>query len=148
MIVRDLTSKAPVTLPVDASIEAAARLMDHQAVGAIIVVDGDRPVGVVTDRDLVVRGLARRVPFDGRIDSVMSPGVVVLDADADVRSAIATFASHPFRRAPVVDGATIVGMVTVDDLVVALSRMLGELTTGVAAQLLFGHAEPTPPVPA
>jgi hypothetical protein len=51
MIVRDLTSKAPVTLPLDASIE---------------------------------RGLARRVPFDGRIDSVMSPGVVVLDADADV----------------------------------------------------------------
>jgi hypothetical protein len=39
-------------------------------------------------------------------------------------------------------------MVTVDDLVVALSRMLGELTTGVAAQLLFGHAEPMPPVPA
>jgi CBS domain-containing protein len=148
MIVRDLTSKEPVTLPIDASIETAARLMDQRAVGAIIVVDGDRPVGVVTDRDLVVRGLARRVPLDGRIDSVMSPGVVVLDADADVRGAIAMFASHPFRRAPVVDGARMVGMVTVDDLVVVVSRMLGELTTGVAAQLLFGHAESTPPVPA
>jgi predicted transcriptional regulator len=88
------------------------------------------------------------VPLDGRVDSVMTSGVVVLDVDADLRSAIAMFASHPFRRAPVVEGVKMVGMVTVDDLVVALSRMLGELTTGVAAQLLFGHAEPMPPVPA
>ena len=133
----------------DASIEAAARLMDHQAVGAVIVVDGDRPVGR-RDRPRPRRsGLARRVPFDGRIDSVMSPGVVVLDADADVRSAIA-IVRQPSVPAPARSwtAATIVGMVTVDDLVVALSRMLGELTTGVTAQLLFGHAEPTPPVPA
>jgi CBS domain-containing protein len=44
------------------------------------------------------------VPLDGRVDSVMTSGVVVLDVDADVRSAIAMFAGHPFRRAPVVEG--------------------------------------------
>jgi CBS domain-containing protein len=148
MKVRELTSKTPVTLPVDATIEAAAQLMDQRAVGAVIVVDEGRPVGIVTDRDLTVRALARRVPFDGRIDSVMTTGVVAIDADADAQRAIAIFASHPFRRLPVVDGAHVIGMVTVDDLVVTVGRMLGELTTGVTAQLLFGHAESSPPVPA
>jgi CBS domain-containing protein len=47
MKVRDLTTKAPVTLPADATIEAAARLMDLHAVGAVVIVDGERPVGVV-----------------------------------------------------------------------------------------------------
>jgi len=146
MNVRELTSKSPVTLPADATIEEAARLMDHQAVGAIVIVDGERPVGIVTDRDVVVRAVARRAPFDGRIDSIMTTGLVAVDADADVQRAIAIFASHAFRRLPVVEGATVIGMVTVDDLVVALGRMFAELTTGVTAQLLFGHAEPSPPV--
>jgi CBS domain-containing protein len=148
MMLRELTSKAPVTLASDATIEAAARLMDQHAVGAVIVVDGARPVGVVTDRDLVVRALARGVRGDGRVDSVMTPGLVSIDADADLRQAIAVFASHPFRRLPVVDGDTVIGMVTVDDLVVVLGRQLGEVITGVSAQLLFGHPEPVPPVPA
>jgi CBS domain-containing protein len=147
MMLRELTSKAPVTLASDATIEEAARLMDQYSVGAVIVVDGVRPVGVVTDRDLVVRALARGVRGDGRVDSVMTPGLVSIDADADVRQAIALFASHPFRRLPVVDGDTVIGMVTVDDLVVVLGRQLGDVITGVSAQLLFGHPEPVLPVP-
>ena len=148
MNVRDLIVKPPVTMAADATVEAAANLMDQRAVGAVVIVDDGRPVGIVTDRDLVVRGMARRIPPDARIDSVMSTGIVAIDATADVQHAIAVFNHHPFRRLPVVDGADIVGMVTVDDLVVAISRALADLTTGVTAQLLFGHAEAKPPVPA
>lgn len=148
MNLRDLIAKPPVTLPADGTVEAAANLMDQRAVGAVIIVDDDRPIGIVTDRDLVVRGMARRVPPDARIDSVMSTGIVAIDAGADVQHAVAIFNNHPFRRLPVVDGTHIIGMITVDDLVVACSRALAELTTGVTAQLLFGHAEPKPPVPA
>jgi CBS domain-containing protein len=148
MNVRDLTAKPPVTMPPDGTVEAAANLMDQHAVGAVIIVDGDRPVGIVTDRDLVVRGMARRIAPDARIDGVMSTGIVAIDATSDLNHAVAVFNTHAFRRLPVVDGAHIVGMITVDDLVVAFSRTLGELTTGITAQLLFGHPEPKPPVPA
>jgi CBS domain-containing protein len=82
---RDLTAKPAVTVPVDATIETAAQLMDKHAVGAVVVVDDDRPVGIVTDRDIVVRGVARRSPFDGRIDSAMTSGVVAIDAADDGR---------------------------------------------------------------
>jgi CBS domain-containing protein len=144
MKMRDLTPKSPVTVLTDTTIEATARLMDERAVGAVVVVDGDRPVGIVTDRDIVVRGVARRSPMDARIDSVMTAGVVAIDADDDERKAVAIFASHPFRRLPVVEGGRMIGMITVDDLTVVLTRTLDELTNGVTAQLLFGHPEPSP----
>ena len=75
--------KAPVTLPIDATIDEAAVAMDQNSVGAVVVVDADRPVGVVTDRD-PWSGMARRAPPDSRVDSVMSAGVICVDADAEL----------------------------------------------------------------
>lgn len=147
MRVRDAIRRPPTWLPCEATIAEAARVMDEAAVGSVIVSDGERPVGVVTDRDLVVRALARGIPPDGRIDSVMSGGVVCIDADADLHDALLTFAKFPFRRLPVVDGALLVGMITVDDLLVDLASDLANLTRGVTAQVLFGHPEAQPPVP-
>ena len=138
-------TRAPVTLPIEATIHEAAVAMDHHAVGAVIVVDGGRPVGVVTDRDLVVRALARREPLDARVDSVMSAGVVCVDADEELHKVTTILGTYPFRRVPVVDGDRVVGMVTLDDLIVRLVRDLHDATKGVAAQLWFGHPEPQPP---
>jgi signal-transduction protein with cAMP-binding, CBS, and nucleotidyltransferase domain len=148
MKVRDVMVKPPITLPIGATIEQAARAMDVGAVGAVVIVEGDRPVGLVTDRDLVVRALARRMPPDGRVDAVMSAGVVCVDADAELARVTAILGAHPFRRVPVVDNDRMIGMVSLDDLVVRLAGDLYELTKGVTAQLLFGHAEPQLPAPA
>ena len=70
MQARAATRKAPVTVAPDSTIAEVAALMDRAVVGGVVVVDGDRPVGIVTDRDLAVRALARRVPPDARVDSV------------------------------------------------------------------------------
>jgi CBS domain-containing protein len=96
----DATRKAPVTIAAGASLAEAAGMMDQCVVGALIVVDGERPVGIVTDRDLVVRGLARDVPADARVDAVMTQGIHALDADADVRAALPILRSHAIRRLP------------------------------------------------
>lgn len=148
MRVRDAIRKNPQMLPVTATIREAAGLMDEAGVGAIIVTDDSRPVGIVTDRDLVVRAIARSLPGDGRIDAVMSMGVVCIDADADLHEAVLMFSTYPFRRLPVVAGHVVVGMITVDDLLVDLTGDLVNVTKGLTAQVLFGHAEPRPPVPA
>jgi CBS domain-containing protein len=137
--------KAPVTVAVDATIHQAAVAMDQHSVGAVVVVDHDRPVGVVTDRDLVVRALARRLPPDARVDGVMSGNVVCVGADDELHVVSAILSSHPFRRVPVVEHRRVVGMITLDDLIVRLAGDLHEATKGVTAQLLFGHPEPQPP---
>jgi CBS domain-containing protein len=138
----DAIRKRPVSIPPDWTIAEAARRMDEAAVGAVVVVDGDRPVGIVTDRDLVVRGLARALPADARIDAVMSADLVTLNANADVREAFKIFHSHPFRRIPVVDQGQLAGMVTIDDLLIDLVGDLAALTRPVTGQVIWGSPEP------
>jgi CBS domain-containing protein len=137
--------KAPVTVTADATIQEAAVAMDRHSVGAVVVLEGDRPIGVVTDRDLVVRALARRLPADARVDAVMSRGVVCVGADDELHNVTAILSNHAFRRVPVVDDRRVVGMITLDDLIVRLAGDLHEATKGVTAQLLFGHPGPKPP---
>jgi CBS domain-containing protein len=137
--------KAPVTVAVDATIHQAAVAMDQHSVGAVVVVEDERPVGMLTDRDLVVRALARRLPPDARVDGVMSGDVVCVGADDELHVVSAILSTHPFRRVPVVDHRRLVGMITLDDLIVRLVSDLHEATKGVTAQLLFGHPEPQPP---
>src|SRR5512133_353758 len=90
--------KRPAVIGADFSITEAARRMNEAVVGALVVMDGDRPVGIVTDRDLVLRAVAHDLPGDARIDSVMSHDLVILDANADLRDAFAIFRSHAIRR--------------------------------------------------
>jgi len=144
--VKEVIRKLPETIEVDRSIAEAAQQMDQAAVGALVVVDQGQPVGIVTDRDLVVRGLARHVAPSGRIDGVMSMGLIALDADDDLRHAIDLFSVHAIRRLPVVDGDRVCGMITLDDLIVDVAQDLAEAIRPMTAQVLFGHAEPIPPV--
>ncbi|MBK5289664.1 MAG: CBS domain-containing protein [Acidimicrobiia bacterium] len=137
----DAVRKQPVTIDAAESIHTAAQLMDQQAVGAVIVLDGGVPVGIVTDRDLVVRGLAQATPADGRIDSVMTTELVSLDAEADLRDALPIFRSHAIRRLPLIEAGAVVGMLTVDDLLIDLTADLGDLARPITGEVIFGHAE-------
>jgi CBS domain-containing protein len=120
-------------------------MMDRVGVGALAVVDEDRLIGLVTDRDLVRRGLARDVPADARVDSVMSMPVVTIDADADLRDALALFRRNPVRRLAVVREGHFVGMITVDDLLINLAADLSDLARPVTAEVLFGHHDSAVP---
>lgn len=137
----DAIRKPPVTIAPEASIAEAARLMDTHVVGALVVMDGDRPLGVVTDRDVVVRAVARGIPADARVDSVMSPGVIAVDAGADIRESFAVFRSHAIRRLPVVERGHIVGMLTTDDLLIDIVGDLGDLVRPITGQVVFGYPE-------
>lgn len=148
MNVREYLQRSPVVVQPDETIESAARTMAREGVGTLIVADHGRLVGIVTDRDLVLRALATRTPLDARIDSVMSMDVVAVDADSDVRDALRAFSRHAVRRLPVLDGDTIVGLVSVDEMTIVLAEEFGEIVKGLTAQSLFPHAADLAPVPA
>ena len=138
--------KAPASIAGERPITEAAALMDLLAVGALVVVEPDgRPVGIVTDRDLVVRAMANRLSPDARVDMVMSTDLVTLAPEADLRDAFRVFDEHAIRRLPLVADDRLVGMLTVDDLVVDVTADLARLVRPVTDQVLFGHAEPSPP---
>lgn len=138
----DLVLRPPATIDCAAMVTTAARLMDEKAVGALVVTDRAVPVGIVTDRDLTVRALARRLSPDARVDGVMTTGLHTLPADADIGEAPPILRAHRVRRLPIVAGDRMVGMLTVDDLLVDLAGSLWDLAQPVTGQVLFGHPEP------
>jgi signal-transduction protein with cAMP-binding, CBS, and nucleotidyltransferase domain len=142
----DAARKPPATIAADRTITQAAQEMDRLAVGALVVVEPHgRPAGIVTDRDLVVRAVARRADADARVDSVMTTDLVALAPDADLREAFVIFDRHALRRLPLVADDVVVGMLTMDDLVVDVTADLARLTRPITAQVLFGHQEPSTP---
>ena len=142
----DAARKPPATIAADRTITQAAQEMDHLAVGALVVVEpSGRPAGIVTDRDLVVRAVARRADPEARVDSVMTTDLVALAPDADLREAFGIFERHTLRRLPLVADDVVVGMLTMDDLVVDVTADLARLTRPITAQVLFGHQEPSTP---
>jgi len=128
------------------TIRDAAELMEQAGVGALGILDHDRLVGIVTDRDLVRRALAHGLPADTRVDAVMSTPVVTIDADADDREAFHLFGTHGLRRLAVVgDRGEFVGIVSIDDMLIRLTDQLADLTRPITAEALFAHRDPQVP---
>jgi CBS domain-containing protein len=132
----------------DDTIERAAMVMADHGAGALLVREDDRVIGIVTDRDLVVRAIAKRVASDARVDSIMSMYVVSIPLDCDVNDAVRAFGEHAVRRLPVMDGEQVAGVLSVDDLMIALAQQFNELIRGVTGQLMFPHAGDPVNVPA
>lgn len=126
-------SAPPVSVPPEATLETAARHMAGAGVGALPVVDDDRVVGVVTDRDLAVRGMGRGLPPQEWVAAVMSGDPVTVEADLTVPEALMAMRSIDTRHLPVTQDGRLVGMVSFDDLFCYLVVQLAELARVVNA---------------
>lgn len=133
MPVGEICNREVVVAERTTTIVEAARLMRRYHVGDLVVVDevqGRRvPVGMVTDRDLVVEVIAREQPFAScTVTAIMSATVVCVPETAGVIEAIQLMRSHGVRRVPVVDaGGALVGILAADDLLDLLAEELSAL---------------------
>jgi CBS domain-containing protein len=146
MRTKDAVRRSGVGIEPGRTIRDAAEVMEQAGVGALAVIDGEQLVGVVTDRDLVRRAMARGLATDARVDAVMTTPVVTIDAEADLHDAFGLFRTHAVRRLAVVLDSTFVGMITIDDLLIDLAGDLADLARPVTAEVLFAHRDS--PVPA
>ena len=143
----DTLRRSAVAIGPEQTVADAAGIMEAAGVGAVAVVDGDhRLIGIVTDRDLVRRVMAKGLPADSRVDSVMTGPVVTIEARADLHEAFGLLRSHAVRRLAVVDEGRFVGMVTVDDLLVDIAADLSDLARPITAEVLFPHHDSPVPV--
>jgi CBS domain-containing protein len=118
--VREIMTPNPVGVYFDQTIAETARIMRDSQVGAVLVVNGQALAGVVTDRDLVVRGIATGAGLDSPVGPLCSPELVTVSADADISEAQRLIRENAIRRLPVVEnGGHVVGMVSLSDLAVA-----------------------------
>jgi CBS domain-containing protein len=133
MQIKYAMSTPPASVPSMASLEDAARHMAHAGVGALPVVEDDGVIGIVTDRDLVVRAMACGLSAQSQVGTVMSTDPVTVDADSTVTAALQTMRSVQVRHLPVVAEGQLVGMVSFDDLLWHVTRQLADLAAVVDA---------------
>ncbi|HLF40541.1 MAG TPA: CBS domain-containing protein [Acidimicrobiia bacterium] len=146
MLVIEAMRRPLVSVTPETTLGEAARTMADQGVGALIVVGNDgRVAGIVTDRDLVVRAMAKEIPLDARVDMVMTTDVVTLDVSSDLRAAYPLFRRHAVRRLPIVDDGKPMGVISTDDLVMDISADLADVARPITGEVIFGHHEPDVP---
>ncbi|WP_372498713.1 CBS domain-containing protein [Yinghuangia soli] len=110
-------TETPVTMDAKASIGDAARCMRDDDIGDVLVTDGEKLYGVVTDRDLVVRAMAKQQDLEQTaVGSIASRSMVTVAPDDAVDHAVHVMRTHALRRLPVVDGERLVGIVSLGDL--------------------------------
>ncbi|MFD0268216.1 CBS domain-containing protein [Streptomyces sp. NPDC127106] len=129
-------SAPAVSVNTTTTIGEAARHMDVYAVGCLVVTEGGVLRGIVTDRDIAVRAVAAGLDRDDPIGEVMTTPVVTVDVTDDIHAAYRTFRNSGVRRLPVLDGQRVVGMLTLDDLLMDVFRRVADLLGPVAWSVL------------
>lgn len=115
--VRDaMTPNVQSAAPTDSLVDAAVKMRDED-VGSLPVVEGERVIGIVTDRDIVVRAVAERLdPQSITVGEVASREVVTVEPEQDLDEALVLMASHRVRRLPVVEDGRLVGVLAQADI--------------------------------
>src|SRR5688572_18507731 len=122
MNIRDVMTSNPRTVSPEDTIQNAARIMRDEDTGVVPVVDNGRPVGIVTDRDIVVRAVADGSQINRPVREIVSNNLVAATPDMSTREASALMSEHQVRRLPVVEGDRLVGIVSIGDLAVKEGR--------------------------
>ena len=141
MTIEKHLSRPAITIRSDASIHAAAKEMQHEAVGCLVATDTDgKAVGILTDRDLALRVVGRACdPADVTVADVMSTDLVSVAKTDDPETIISRMKARGVRRVPVLDEGKPIAMVVLDDILQVLARELHDL--GTEARQRYRHAE-------
>lgn len=133
-----------VVLDRDAPVIEAARAIESNNIGAVVLQHKGTVAGIVTDRDLAIRALGRGLdPRSTAIGDVMTPDVATLSSTDSQRDAVHLMQERNCRRIPLVDGGRVVGMVTLDDLLLDEAVPLAELAAIVESQIEEGGPNPS-----
>lgn len=125
----------PITAGKDGSIKELAERMDEEQLGDIIIVEDEKPIGIVTDRDIAL-AVARNDDISSLTAAdIMTEDPVVIHGDARGFELPETLAEAKVRRLPVVDqDGTLTGIVTLDDLVATIGEEMKDVATVIEAQ--------------
>ncbi|ULT58463.1 CBS domain-containing protein [Neobacillus drentensis] len=133
--IRDImTDEVECCTLLDNIFEVAVKMKELN-VGAIPIVDKEKIVGMITDRDIVIRGVAEKHPGSTKVEDIMSKELISVSPDASSREAAKLMADHQIRRLPVVENEKLIGIVSLGDFAIR------ELTDDQAKEALSEISE-------
>ncbi len=122
--IKDIMTKTVVSAFVSNSVFEAAELMSYKRVSCLVIMDSEAPIGIVTERDIVRRVVAKKLPLDTKVSEIMSKSLITVDPEASIKKAARLMSSNKIRRLPVLEQNRLVGIVVAADFV----RNLGKKT--------------------
>ena len=140
--VRDVMTPGVVAVHSSQSVQDGAQLMRSNDIGALPVVDDDqRPLGIITDRDITMRVVAEgKDPRSVQVSEIASRGIVTVDSNKPLASARKLMADHQIRRLPVVDDGRLVGMLAQADVAFeAKPKDSGEMLADISRPTSVAH---------
>ncbi len=143
MFLQESYRKEVTSLPRQATVSQAARLMSDTGVGCIVVVEEeDYPVGILTDRDLTLRVLAAgKSPEETAVEDIMTTPLVLAAHDESIEDIIEKMRADGIRRIPLTEDGHLAGIVSLDEVLLTFANGLHKL--GKAARTQFSDARRT-----
>jgi CBS domain-containing protein len=137
MLIENLITRSAATVVENDTVADAAQIMKDRDVGSVVVVEGKKVVGILTDRDIVLRvGTDGHGSLETPVSSVMTRMPLCLSANVDVEQCLERMETHGVRRIPIVDDEDeLIGVVSLDDILIHLGRVLGTASALVRAEV-------------
>ena len=115
--VKDIMTKSVISVDASISVNEAAKMMEDAKVGAVIVMENNTPVGIVTDRDFAVKIVAHAYQITTPVKQIMSSPLIATSPEETVMMAADLMYTRDIRKLPVIDNDKVIGMITATDLV-------------------------------
>ena len=126
MTIEKVMTKSVISVDASMTVNEAAKMMEDAKVGAVIVMENNTPVGIVTDRDFAVKIVAHAYQITTPVKQIMSTPLFSVNSDESVRAAADLMHDRGIRKLPVINDDKIVGMITASDIVNLLAVCVEE----------------------
>jgi len=128
LMVRDVMTKAVKTVRIDSTIREVVQKMNKFDIGSIVVVDDRRPVGIITERDILRRIVEQYIdPSIVKVNEIMSQPLMTVDPDASIEESARLMAKKQIKKLPVVENGRLVGIITSMDIMRAAPKLVSIL---------------------
>jgi len=144
--VRDVMVTNIITIEAVATARTAAELMNRHDIGCLVVVNEDKPIGIVTERDMIKRVLLQlRDPRRSRVSYIMSKPLTTTSPDTDLRDAINLMNERRIKKLPVVEDERLLGLLSITDIVRSLAYF-EHVVGSLCARCQYGKQQPSVPL--
>ena len=126
MTIADVMTDSVISVDVSVTVNEAAKMMEDAKVGAVIVMENNTPIGIVTDRDFAVKIVAHAYQITTPVKQIMSSPLISINSDESVRTASDLMHDRGIRKLPVINDEKIIGMITATDIVNLLAVCVEE----------------------
>jgi len=126
MTIGDVMTKSVISVDASITVNEAAKMMEDAKVGAVIVMENNTPIGIVTDRDFAVKVAAHAYQITSPVKQIMSSPLFSINSDESVRAAADLMHDRGIRKLPVIDDEKVVGIITSTDIVNLLAVCVEE----------------------